>query len=128
MTYTTVRCMRCHVPWTGFGMICNECKQIENLEKLRQQQAAASKPTQNYSNSGSGNLDWANSIEDLDRFSSSSDFSWPLPLRLACWAIFIWVLSWGDWAIASILWTMVKAAAYMMFGFWFGASPASFGL
>jgi cation transport ATPase len=42
MAYT-VKCVRCHQDWTGFGMVCNQCKQLESLDKLNAAQARSSK-------------------------------------------------------------------------------------
>jgi len=29
---TVDRCVRCQNPWAGWGLVCNECRQIEALE------------------------------------------------------------------------------------------------
>ena len=31
---TVERCVKCQIPWAGWGLVCNECRQIEALENV----------------------------------------------------------------------------------------------
>ena len=120
--------MSCWREWDGWDMTCNECRQLASLQRIQRQQVQ--QPSSNiFSSSHNSDFAHINNIHDLDAaMRGSQEIEWPLPVKIICLVIFIWVLSLGDWAVAKLLFTLLKLAAYMIFGFWFGFSPADFGI
>ena len=105
MTYREpVRCVSCLQPWSGWGIICNECRIISALR----QQPSATPNTSSTLNPNEGH---------------SSAIS--LPAALLIWAIFLLVDYNLNFTICKVIWLLCKVGFYLMFGWWMGISIES---
>jgi uncharacterized protein (DUF983 family) len=87
---TVERCVKCQIPWAGWGLVCNDCRQIEALENVAKSNKQAS--SQSYSGSGisispAGNLELIFSIIIIGLFIYGNYLLNWIPLKIMWWVV-----------------------------------------
>ncbi len=95
MTYREpIRCVKCLNPWSGWGIICNECRTIDAIN-----------------NQGS----------TTSESSSPRSESMPGPIFTAViWGTFLLIDYNLNFAMCKVMWILLKVGFYLMFGWWMG--------
>jgi hypothetical protein len=88
---TVERCVKCQQPWPGWGLVCNDCRQIEALENVAKSNKQP--PSQSYSG-GSGlsvipatNFEFVLSIIIIGLFIYGNYLLNWIPLKIMWWVV-----------------------------------------
>lgn len=91
----TKRCSECLQPWNGWGLVCNQCKQLDAIRSLR---------TTSNESSSSPTL-----TEDQENI-----------LLAIFFILFLLFNYFTGWFFIKFAWILLKFGFWLMFGWWMG--------